>query len=115
VPKRIHLLALKLNRLAQQPVHAEAVRVTVSSAAVFDFGQQAGSRPTPLRAPSLRRPFEKKLAQGRKTMKIAPQSCDPEEAMKTLLGILAVLVVAASLFADYKWRQWMAARRRDRQ
>lgn len=35
--------------------------------------------------------------------------------MKILLGILAVLVVAASFFADYKWRQWMAARRRDRQ
>ena len=42
-------------------------------------------------------------------------SCDPEEAMKILLGILAVLAVAAFLFADYKWRQWMAARRRDRQ
>jgi hypothetical protein len=35
--------------------------------------------------------------------------------MKILLCILAVLVVAASLFADYKWRKWMAARRRDRQ
>jgi hypothetical protein len=35
--------------------------------------------------------------------------------MKIFLGILAVLVVAASVFADYKWRQWMAARRRDRQ
>jgi hypothetical protein len=35
--------------------------------------------------------------------------------MKILLGILAVLVVAASFFADYKWRQWMANRRRDRQ
>jgi hypothetical protein len=35
--------------------------------------------------------------------------------MKILLGILAVLLVAASLFADYKWRKWMAARRRDRQ
>ena len=35
--------------------------------------------------------------------------------MKILLGILAVLVVAASLVADYRWRQWMAARRRDRQ
>jgi hypothetical protein len=34
--------------------------------------------------------------------------------MKILLGILAVVLVAASLFADYKWRQWMAARRRDR-
>jgi hypothetical protein len=35
--------------------------------------------------------------------------------MKIILGILAVLIIAASLFADYKWRQGMAARRRDRQ
>jgi hypothetical protein len=35
--------------------------------------------------------------------------------MKIILGILAVLIIAASLFADYKWRQWIAARRRDRQ
>jgi hypothetical protein len=35
--------------------------------------------------------------------------------MKILLGILAIVAVAASFFADYKWRQWMAARRRDRQ
>ena len=49
--------------------------------------------------------------------------------MKIILCILAVLVIAASLFADYKWRQWIAnhptdedqsagpphARRRDRQ
>jgi hypothetical protein len=49
--------------------------------------------------------------------------------MKIILGILTVLLVAASLVADYKWRQWMAhhptdndpsaenssARRRDRQ
>jgi hypothetical protein len=35
--------------------------------------------------------------------------------MKIFLCILVVLVVAVSLFADYKWRQWMAARRRDRQ
>jgi hypothetical protein len=34
--------------------------------------------------------------------------------MKILLGILAVVVVAASLFADYKWRRWMAERRRNR-
>jgi hypothetical protein len=44
-----------------------------------------------------------------------PGLCDPECTMKFLLGILALLVVAASLFADYKWRQWMANRRRDRQ
>jgi hypothetical protein len=35
--------------------------------------------------------------------------------MKLLLGILVLLLVAVSVFADYKWRQWMAARRRDRQ
>ena len=35
--------------------------------------------------------------------------------MKIILGILAVLIIAALLFADYKWRQWIAARRRDRQ
>jgi hypothetical protein len=31
-----------------------------------------------------------------------------------LLAILAVVLVVASLVADYKWRQWMAARKRDR-
>jgi hypothetical protein len=35
--------------------------------------------------------------------------------MKIILGILAILIIALSLFADYKWRQWMAARHRDRQ
>jgi hypothetical protein len=35
--------------------------------------------------------------------------------MKILIAILVVLVVAVSLIADYKWRQWIAARRRDRQ
>jgi general stress protein CsbA len=35
--------------------------------------------------------------------------------MKILLGILALILIAASVYADYKWRQWMAARRRDRQ
>lgn len=35
--------------------------------------------------------------------------------MKIFLGILAVVVIAASFFADYKWRQWIAARRRNRQ
>jgi hypothetical protein len=35
--------------------------------------------------------------------------------MKIFLGILAVVLVALSVFADYKWRRWMAARRRDRQ
>jgi len=35
--------------------------------------------------------------------------------MKIFLGILAVVLVVASFFADYKWRQWMATRRRNRQ
>jgi len=35
--------------------------------------------------------------------------------MKIVLGILALVLVAASVLADYKWRQWMAARRRDRE
>jgi general stress protein CsbA len=34
--------------------------------------------------------------------------------MKLLLAILVLILIAASVFADYKWRQWMAARRRDR-
>ena len=46
---------------------------------------------------------------------IALHSCDHESAMKILLGIVVLLVVLASVFADYKWRQWMAARHRERQ
>jgi hypothetical protein len=41
--------------------------------------------------------------------------CDPDLAMKIVLGILIVLVVAVSFYADYKWRKWMAERKRDRQ
>jgi hypothetical protein len=41
--------------------------------------------------------------------------CDPEFAMKIFLGILVILLIAASFVADYKWRKWMAERRRDRQ
>ena len=35
--------------------------------------------------------------------------------MKIVFVIMAVLVIAGSLFADYKWRRWMDARRRDHQ
>jgi hypothetical protein len=31
--------------------------------------------------------------------------------MKLLLVIAAAAVAAGSFYADYKWRQWMAARR----
>jgi hypothetical protein len=34
--------------------------------------------------------------------------------MKILLLAIAVLVIAVTIYADYKWRQWMAARRHDR-
>lgn len=30
------------------------------------------------------------------------------------LAIVLAAVIAASLYADYKWRRWMADRRRDR-
>jgi hypothetical protein len=33
--------------------------------------------------------------------------------MKILVGILVIVIVVASFYADYKWRQWIAARRRD--
>jgi hypothetical protein len=34
--------------------------------------------------------------------------------MRILLVIVVILIVGASLFADYKWRQWLARHRRDR-
>jgi hypothetical protein len=34
--------------------------------------------------------------------------------MKIVLAIVVILLIAGSLFADYKWRQWMAARRAER-
>jgi len=42
-----------------------------------------------------------------------PRTLDP--SMKLLLGILAIVLIAATFVADYKWRQWMEARRRDRE
>jgi hypothetical protein len=35
--------------------------------------------------------------------------------MKIVLAVLAVVLVVAFVFADYKWRKWIAERRRDRQ
>ncbi len=34
--------------------------------------------------------------------------------MKIILVIIVILIVGASLFADYKWRQWLARNRRNR-
>jgi len=33
--------------------------------------------------------------------------------MKIFRVILGILLIGGSLLADYKWRQWMAARRRE--
>jgi hypothetical protein len=33
--------------------------------------------------------------------------------MKLLLAIAVILVIALSVFADYKWKQWIAARKQD--
>ncbi len=35
--------------------------------------------------------------------------------MKIVLIIVVLAVIASSILADYKWRKWMAERRRDRQ
>jgi hypothetical protein len=35
--------------------------------------------------------------------------------MRIVLLIVVVVLLGGSIFADYKWRQWMAARRRERQ
>lgn len=34
--------------------------------------------------------------------------------MKLLLILAGVLLIAVFIVADYKWRQWIAARRRER-
>ena len=34
--------------------------------------------------------------------------------MKIVLIVAVILIVGASLFADYKWRQWLARNRHDR-
>jgi hypothetical protein len=34
--------------------------------------------------------------------------------MRLLLVVAAVVILAGSFYADFKWRQWMAERRRSR-
>ncbi len=34
--------------------------------------------------------------------------------MLYMIAIAALVIVAASLFADYKWRKWMTARKHER-
>jgi hypothetical protein len=35
--------------------------------------------------------------------------------MRVFLGIVAILLIAGSFYADYRWRRWMADRRAERQ
>jgi hypothetical protein len=35
--------------------------------------------------------------------------------MKLILAILFITFIAGSFYADYKWRKWMADRRRERE
>jgi len=34
--------------------------------------------------------------------------------MAIFLIVVAILIIAGSIFADYKWRNWMTHHRRDR-
>jgi hypothetical protein len=34
--------------------------------------------------------------------------------MRIVLALCVLLLLALSLFADYKWKQWIAARKRER-
>jgi hypothetical protein len=34
--------------------------------------------------------------------------------MKMVFAVIGIVVVIGSLIADYKWKQWMAERKRDR-
>jgi hypothetical protein len=35
-------------------------------------------------------------------------------AMKLIIGLVALFLVALSFAADYKWKQWIAARKQER-
>jgi hypothetical protein len=35
--------------------------------------------------------------------------------MKLILAIVVIAIVAGSFYADYRWRKWIAARRRERE
>jgi hypothetical protein len=35
--------------------------------------------------------------------------------MKVILAIVMIAIIVGSFYADYKWRSWMASRRRRRE
>jgi len=38
----------------------------------------------------------------------------PTAIMKILLAAIVAIVIAGSVYADYRWRKWLEARRRER-
>jgi hypothetical protein len=34
--------------------------------------------------------------------------------MKLILALVVIAIIAGSIYADYKWRKWVAARRSER-
>jgi len=42
------------------------------------------------------------------------QTCDAIPSMKLAVGIAALILIVLSFFADYKWKQWIAARKQER-
>jgi hypothetical protein len=42
------------------------------------------------------------------------RSCDPDISMKLLIAFVALILIALSLVADYKWKRWIAARQQER-
>jgi hypothetical protein len=35
--------------------------------------------------------------------------------MKILFAVILIVVIAGSIYADYRWRKWVDARKRERQ
>jgi len=35
--------------------------------------------------------------------------------MKILFAVVLIVVIAGSIYADYRWRKWVDARKRERQ
>jgi hypothetical protein len=45
---------------------------------------------------------------------VAADSAGSPEPMKILLIVVIVAVIAGSIYADYRWRKWVNARRLER-
>jgi hypothetical protein len=45
---------------------------------------------------------------------ISPAASGTLNCMRVAVGIVVILLIAFSLLVDYKWKQWVAARKQDR-